>query len=105
VQASCVLLRRRAENEYRLTGPSGPEQRPVFMAIAEACGHGRRGEPTFRREPDGTETVSNEDVVERRERGRNIEETKRCRRMKILADDLPWIAQEYRKYSPNGKAR
>jgi type I restriction enzyme M protein len=105
VQASCVLLRRRTENEYRLIDSSGPKQRPVFMAIAETCGHGRRGESTFRREPDGTETVASEDVVERRERGRNVEETRRSRRLKILADDLPWIAQEYLKYALGENSR
>jgi len=97
VQASCVLLRRRAANEYRLTGSKGPKQQPVFMAIAELCGHGRRGEISYKRSPDGTEVLIDETVIERRERGKTVEESSRVRRTKVLADDLPWIAEEYRR--------
>src|SRR5439155_22344938 len=55
IQASCVFLRRRDENELRLVGAEGPKQRPVFMAIGEQCGHGRRGEVRYVRTSDGTE--------------------------------------------------
>ena len=91
VQASCVFLRRRAENERRLVGKSGVKQGPVFMAIAEACGHGRRGEVTWVRNPDGSELVENVAVVERWERDGSIQTAHRRRQVKRLADDLPWI--------------
>lgn len=97
VQASCLVLRRRGEDELRFTGKEGPKQRPVFMAIAEHCGHGRRGEVTYQRAPDGSEIVAEEVTVERRERGRDIEERKRTRQVKLLADDLPWIADEFKR--------
>jgi type I restriction enzyme M protein len=97
VQASCVFLRRRAEDELRLVGRNGLKQRPVFMAIAETCGHGRRGEVRWERNPDGTERVETRDVIERRERNGRIEETPRRRAMKEIADDLPWVAREYRR--------
>ena len=96
VQASCVLLRRRSASETRMTGPRGPKQRPVFMAIAETCGHGRRGEPRYLREPDGSESIFEIVEPDRWERDGKILERVRSRRGKRLADDLPSIAAEYR---------
>lgn len=102
VQASCVFLRRRAPDELRLVGKDGLKQRPVFMAIAEACGHGRRGEVTWLRNPDGTEVVDTTEITERRERdGKILSEARRVR-TKRLADDLPWVANEYRRLHPGG---
>ncbi|NNC16691.1 N-6 DNA methylase [Corallococcus exiguus] len=95
VQASCVFLRRRADSEFTLSGRNGPPQRPVFMAIAEKCGHGRRGEPRYVRQPDGSEALSTESVLERRERNGRIESNQRMRQVRKIADDLPWIASEY----------
>jgi type I restriction enzyme M protein len=98
VQASCVFLRRRAADELRLIGKDGIKQRPVFMAIAETCGHGRRGEVRYVRAPDGTELITNREVVERRERNGKPEQETRRRALKEIADDLPWVAAEYRKH-------
>lgn len=95
VQASCVFLRRRADDELRLVGKNGLKQRPVFMAIAETCGHGRRGELRYLRNPEGTELVSTRVIVERRERNGKVDERTRTRAFKDIADDLPWIANEY----------
>lgn len=98
VQASCVFLRRRHESEMQMTGGKAPKQRPVFMAIAEACGHGRRGETTWVRNPDGSEKIEERPVVERREKNGNpLPPETRKRLMKELADDLPWVADQFRK--------
>jgi len=96
VQASCVFLRRRTEDEQRMVGKNGLKQRPVFMAIAEACGHTRRGETLYVRAPDGTDVVVTKDIVERRERNGRAEETNRRKAMKEVADDLPWVVDQYR---------
>lgn len=95
VQASCVFIRRRAANETRMVGADGPKQRPVFMAIAEDCGHGRRGEPRYLREPDGSESLFEVEVPDRWERDGKIHERLRTRKGKRIADDLPLIASEY----------
>jgi len=105
VQASCVFLRRRADDELRLVGKSGPRQSPVFMAIAEQCGHGRRGEVTWARNADGAEVVETVDVVERWERDGKVHSANRRRQMKRLADDLPWIAAEFRRLTREGKTQ
>lgn len=96
VQASCVFLRRRFKNEHSLIGKEGLRQRAVFMAIGEKCGHGRRGEKTYVRKPDGNELIEAADVVERSERDGKITERTRKKQVKRLADDLPWIAEQYR---------
>jgi type I restriction enzyme M protein len=97
VQASCVLLRRRASDELRIVGKGGPPQRPVFMAIAEQCGHGRRGEVVWLRKPDGVEAIETTESVERRERNGRVETTVRRKQSKVIADDLPWITMEHRR--------
>lgn len=97
VQASCVFVRRRAPSELRMVGAEGPKQRPVFMAIAEDCGHGRRGEPRYRREPDGSESMFENEEPDRWERDGTIHERIRARKGKRIADDLPLIAEEYRR--------
>lgn len=98
VQASCVFLRRRALDELRLVGKQGLKQKPVFMAIAENCGHGRRGEVRYVRAPDGTELVATKDILERRERNGKPEQETRRRALKEVADDLPWVVMEYQKH-------
>lgn len=98
VQASCVFLRRRDENELRLAGPKGPKQGPVFMAIAENCGHGRRGEPMYVKKPDGGEDIQGIEVPERWERNGRIVETMRRKQVRLLADDMPWIVTQYAKF-------
>jgi type I restriction enzyme M protein len=95
VQASCVFVRRRAPNEMRLVGAVGAKQRPVFMAIAEHCGHGRRGEPRYVREPDGSESLFESQVPDRWERDGKVSERMRVRKGKRIADDLPLIAEDY----------
>lgn len=98
VQASCVLLRRRSADELRLQGKKGAAQRPVFMAIAEQCGHGRRGEPRYERNPDGTDVIAVKDYPERWERDGQRIEKQRVQAEKVLADDLPEISREYRRH-------
>ncbi len=95
VQASCVFLRRRSDDELRFVGKKGLKQRPVFMAIAEHCGHGRRGETTWVRNPDGSDLVETIEAVERWERDGKIQTATRRRQAKRLADDLPWVSTEY----------
>jgi type I restriction enzyme M protein len=104
VQASCVFLRRRYDSEKPLSGSEAPNQGPVFMAIAEKVGHGRRGENLYLREPDGTERFETREFVRRWEReDGTVEERKSSRAVKVLADDLPWIADEYLRGIQAGK--
>jgi type I restriction enzyme M protein len=98
VQASCIFLRRRHPDELTMIGTKGPIQRPVFMAIAQDIGHGRRGEPRYRRNPDGTEDLKIVETVERWEQQKEITERIRRKEVRVLADDLPWIAEQYKRF-------
>lgn len=102
VQASCVFLRRRAPNELRMTGGKALVQRPVFMATAEKCGHGRRGERVYIRLPDGTEALEEQVVIERWEKGSEQFSRRRHRMVRVLADDMPWIVEQYRQLTRAG---
>jgi type I restriction enzyme M protein len=95
VQASCVFLRRRDESELQLLGGRMPKQRPVFMAIAEDCGHGRRGETRYVRGADGEEVFTLQEMTERWEKEGRIHHQLRRQKVRKLADDLPWIADQY----------
>jgi type I restriction enzyme M protein len=97
VQASCVFFRRRHADELQLAALSGPNQRPVFMAIADSVGHGRRGEARYVRKPDGREELEIREVLERWEINGALKERLRKKESRILADDLPWIADQYRR--------
>jgi type I restriction enzyme M protein len=98
VQASCVFLRRRHPDELRLTGQGGLSQRRVFMAVGEECGHGRCGETTWARNPDGSERIEPREVLERWEKNGKVESRVRLREERVLADDMPWIVQQYRRF-------
>lgn len=104
VQASCVFLRRRHPDELKLRAGVPPEQQPVFMAIAEKVGHGRRGETVVERGPDGREIIrETEEILRWQDRDGTIKELPERRPAPVLADDLPWIATQYRKHV-NGKS-
>ncbi|MFO0805498.1 MAG: N-6 DNA methylase [Gemmataceae bacterium] len=98
VQASCVFLRRRDQSELQMLGGEMPSQRPVFMAIPEQCGHGRRGETRYMRGPDGEEVIRNLDVVERWEQQGTVVEKTRRKQVRLLADDFPWVSEQFRKH-------
>jgi type I restriction enzyme M protein len=99
VQASCVILRRRYQDELLFAGSDGPQQHPVFMAIAQHIGHGRRGETLYRRKPDGSDDLTLVETVERWEGQGGIRERIRRRETRVIADDLPWIAQQYKRFT------
>src|SRR5690606_15469587 len=103
VQPSCVFVRRRAANETRMTGGQGPKPRPVSMAIAEDCGHGRRRAPRYIREPAGSVSISEIDVPDRWERDGQTHAPVRTRKGKRIADDFPRIAEEYRRLVAAGR--
>jgi hypothetical protein len=72
------------------------------MAIAEQCGHGRRGESRYVRGPDGSEVFRQREVLERWEVSGQVQERRRKRELRDLADDMPWIAAQYRRFIGDG---
>ena len=70
----------------------------VFMAVAERVGVDRRGNVLYRRSPEGEDLM--EDVVEQekiRIGGQFVTRTLQ-RKRKMVDDDLPRIADAYRRF-------
>lgn len=100
VQASLLFLEKRPLAE--VNAGVDPDY-PIFMAVAEHVGHDRRGNPVFRRDPDGFELydIETEEFLVRRNGREEIEQ--RTLRRRIVADDLPLIADAYRRWAETGE--
>jgi type I restriction enzyme M protein len=99
VQASLLFLQKKTKTEIS-TGAD--DDYPIFMAVAEFVGHDRRGNPSFRRDPDGYEIYEFYEVsLSVFRNGREDIETRKLRRRQI-ADDLPMIAKAYRAWKDQG---
>lgn len=93
-QTSILFLRRKSGEEIERDF-ARPRNYPVFMAVADKIGHDKRGNPIFKRNPDGSdiiemrretviEVVGNEEVV------RQVETP-----MPVIDDQMPEIAKLY----------
>ena len=102
VQASLLFLQKKTEAE-KLASAKGREDYEVFMAIAEAVGKDRRGQPIYVRDDDGAEMTFEEEkktlLVDQSGHERIIR--KRVT-VKHIADDLPNIAVAYGKFLKKG---
>jgi len=98
VQASLLFLQKKTEEE-RLAAANGREGYEVFMAIAEAVGKDRRGQPVYKRDDDGAEILYDEvkkNLVFQPDGSTKVV-TRRAKE-KHLDDDLPEIAVAYAKF-------
>ncbi len=95
VQASLLFLQKKTREEVN----SGlKEDYSIFMAVAEFVDHDRRGNPIFRRDPDGYDIIENFTVeLPVLRNGQPVTETRQLRR-KQVADDLPDIAQKFQEW-------
>ena len=103
VQASLLFLQKKTEEE-RLAAANGREAYEVFMAIAEAVGKDRRGQPVYKRDDDGAEILYDEvkkNLVFQPDGSTKVV-TRRAKE-KRLDDDLPEIAKAYAKFLKKGK--
>ncbi len=103
VQASLLFLRRKSRAEMDAEALGQQADYEVFMAIAEAVGHDRRGNTIYVREPDGAESVFTEQkwVLQRR-RG-TLTPVEITTREKRMDDDLPAIGEAYRRWLHTGE--
>lgn len=97
VQASLLFLQKKTDEEMLI--PIENEDYDVFMAIVEQVGKDRRGVPIYERDDDGAEILFPQ--VKRwlayNDFGRQVVRSRNeC--IKRLADDLPKVAEAYRKY-------
>lgn len=95
ILTSLLFLKKKTERE-RIAADLGQQQDyPVFMAVAEKVGFDRRGNPIYKRRPDGEAILELQAEPERIRR--NGSETTRTlmRKRKVVDNDLPVIAEAY----------
>jgi len=71
-KTSVIVLQKKNEKERE-------EQYPIFMAVAENCGHDKRGNPVYKKDKKGNLVLD--------DKGN-----------RIIADDFPQIAEEYKRF-------
>lgn len=103
VQSSLFFLQKKTEDE-RLASANSQENYEVFMAIAEAVGKDRRGQPIYKRDDDGAEILFDEvkRVPVLQPDGSSKIITKYVK-VKHLDDDLHDIILAYAKFLGKGK--
>lgn len=98
ILTSLLFLKRKTKREQDAAVLGEEPDYPVFMAVAEKVGFDRRGNPVYKRHPDGE--VMLEEWNERRRVPRNGHEEIRTivRQRKAVDNDLPDIAEAYRQF-------
>lgn len=104
VQASLLFLRRKSTEEMDAEALGKPAEYNVFMAVAEAVGHDRRGNAVYMRDADGAEVLFNEPKTILQRRGGRLRPTTMTIPEKRLDDDLPKISRAYVEFLKTGKA-
>jgi type I restriction enzyme M protein len=97
VQASLLFLQKKTDDEMLV--PIESEDYDVFMAIVEQVGKDRRGVPIYERDDDGAEILFPhvKRWIAYNDFGREVVRS-RNERVKRLADDLPKVAEAFRKF-------
>lgn len=104
ILTSLLFLKKKTQQEIQAEDLGATTDYQVFMAVAEKVGFDRRGNTLYRRSPDGEELVEDVIDVERiRVGGKDVIRTLR-RKQKMVDDDLPLIATEYRRFRSQNEA-
>lgn len=95
---SLLFLKKKTANERVAAELGAPQDYPVFMAVAERVGFDRRGNPAYRRHPDG-EIILEEQKETERIRIDGKEQVQTLYRLQPAIDnDLPTIVEKYREF-------
>jgi type I restriction enzyme M protein len=99
ILTSLLVLKKKTTEQRRFEALNGPIEYPIFMAVAEKVGFDRRGNPVYKRSPDGEVQLF---PVETRVRtlvrdGRAIPVTHTHLEPEI-DNDLPRIVEKYREF-------
>ena len=97
VQASLLFLQKKTAQESLV--PLDEEDYDVFMAIVEKVGKDRRGNPIYKKDDDGAELLfeHTKQWLATDESGRTVVRERKIR-VKELDDDLPGVAESYKKF-------
>lgn len=92
---SLLVLRRRSHEELKHT--THPDYW-VFMAVVHRAGVNARGTRLFQRAPNGEELIFDDEVIERIRIEGRVETRMTPRRRRHVDDELPLVAEHYRKF-------
>ncbi|WP_437726730.1 methylation-associated defense system DNA methyltransferase MAD2 [Sorangium sp. So ce861] len=98
ILTSLLFLKKKSDRDVQAEDLGRSNDYKVFMAVAERVGVDRRGNVLYRRSPEGEDLM--EDIVEQekiRIGGQFVTRTLR-RKRKVVDDDLPRIADAYRRF-------
>ena len=97
-QTSVLLLQKKTADEIALEQAAGhPNDYEVFMAMPRAVGHDRRGNPVYRRTPEGDLIEQEETVaVFRHGADGNTVVERPTRRRTVIHDELPDVVESFR---------
>jgi type I restriction enzyme M protein len=98
ILTSLLFLKKKTDDEIAAEDLSGPKDYPVFMAVVEKVGYDRRGNTLYKRSPDGEEILVDVQKPEKVRVGGEFVTRQLTRKQRILDDDMPVIAEEYRKF-------
>ena len=97
-QTSVLLLQKKMPQEVRTEQAAGrPNAYEVFMALPQAVGHDRRGNPLYLRTPEGNLVERSEphSMFRRTPGGHTVVETT-TRRRTVRHDELPDVVRQFR---------
>lgn len=99
ILTSILCLKKKTAREIEEEAISGKQRDyPVFMAVAEKVGIDRRGNPVYKRRPDG-EIILQTHYEDQRVSVRGIDrEIRVTRKIKTIDNDLPEIARAYAEF-------
>lgn len=98
VYTSLLFLKKKSQREKDAEQAGKNSDYPVFMAVAEKVGYDRRGNPLYKRHPDGELKLENTEVAEYRVEHGEVRELRKTRKKLVKDDDLPVIAERYRDF-------
>jgi type I restriction enzyme M protein len=95
ILTSLLFLKKKTDQEKSAEAMGHKTEYPIFMAVAEKAGVDRRGNPIYRRNPDGTDKIIEKIVTETvKLNGKTVSRDRKIMRPE-LDDDFPLIAQAY----------
>lgn len=98
ILTSLLFLKKKTETEMFAEAQGHTQEYPIFMAIAEKAGVDRRGNPLYKRNPDGTEKLFTRMITETvKINGETITRDRQIIEPEI-DDDFPAIGDAYDKF-------
>jgi len=95
ILTSLLFLKKKTETEMDAEAQGHVKEYPIFMAVAEKAGVDRRGNPLYKRNPDGTEKLITRVYEEKVKTNGNFETRHRQIVEPEIDDDFPAIGDAY----------